>query len=244
MNAEKFDISKMILNGAAYYPEDWDESEQDKDIEMMKKAGIKIVRMAEFVWAKTEPREGEYHFGWLHRVIDKLWAAGIYTMLCTPTATPPNWVEEADPEMMMLDESGRRYTHGGRRHNCSNNPTYRKYSARIIERMAQEFGGDERVVAWQMDNEIYTYDSNCYCAHCRKGFAEHLKRKYGTVENLNRRWNLNLFSQWYDSFNRCLCRGDMSGIARKLGTNGSRLRGSLMLKFRRVLPARSLSIFR
>ena len=200
MNAEKFDISKMILNGAAYYPEDWDESEQDKDIEMMKKAGIKIVRMAEFAWAKTEPREGEYHFGWLHRVIDKLWAAGIYTMLCTPTATPPNWVEEADPEMMMLDESGRRYTHGGRRHNCSNNPTYRKYSARIVERMAQEFGGDERVVAWQMDNEIYTYDSNCYCAHCRKGFAEHLKRKYGTVENLNRRWNLNLFSQWYDSF--------------------------------------------
>lgn len=151
MNAEKFDISKMILNGAAYYPEDWDESEQDKDIEMMKKAGIKIVRMAEFAWAKMEPREGEYHFGWLHRVIDKLWAAGIYTMLCTPTATPPNWVEEADPEMMMLDESGRRYTHGGRRHNCSNNPTYRKYSARIVERMAQEFGGDERVVAWQMD---------------------------------------------------------------------------------------------
>ena len=49
------------------------------------------------------------------------------------------------------------FIHGGRRHNCSNNPTYRKYSARIVERMAQEFGADERVVAWQMDNEIYTY---------------------------------------------------------------------------------------
>ncbi|MFQ8953562.1 MAG: beta-galactosidase [Oscillospiraceae bacterium] len=70
---------------------------------------MKIARMAEFSWAKTEPREGEFHFEWLHRVIDKLWAAGIYTMLGTPTATPPNWVEELDLDMMMLDESGRRY---------------------------------------------------------------------------------------------------------------------------------------
>lgn len=137
---KKFDINKAVLLGAAYYPEDWDESEQDKDIAMMQKAGIKVARMAEFAWAKMEPREGEYHFEWLHRVIDKLWEAGIYTMLGTPTATPPNWVEQADPDMMMLDESGRRYTHGGRRHNCSNNPTYRKYSAKIVERMAQEFG--------------------------------------------------------------------------------------------------------
>lgn len=200
LRKEKFDINKEILSGAAYYPEDWDESEQDRDIAMMQKAGIKIVRMGEFAWAKMEPREGEFHFDWLHRVIDKLWKAGIYTMLGTPTATPPNWVERKDPDMMMLDESGRRYTHGGRRHNCSNNPTYRKYSARITERMAQEFGNDERVVAWQMDNEIYTYDSNCYCEHCRREFAAYLKRKYKTVENLNRRWNLNLFSQRYDSF--------------------------------------------
>ncbi len=196
----KFDINKAVLLGAAYYPEDWDESEQERDIAMMVKAGIKIVRIAEFAWSKMEPREGEYDFEWLHRVIDKLAAAGIYVMLGTPSATPPNWVEEKDPDMMMLDESGRRYTHGGRRHNCSNNPTYREYVARITEKMAQEFGADERVVAWQMDNEIYTYDSNCYCEHCRREFAKYLERKYKTVENLNRRWNLNLFSQWYDSF--------------------------------------------
>ena len=62
MNAEKFDISKMILNGAAYYPEDWDESEQDKDIEMMKKAGIKTVRMAEFVSPKIKSASGLISF--------------------------------------------------------------------------------------------------------------------------------------------------------------------------------------
>ena len=79
--------------------------------------------MAEFSWAKTEPREGEFHFEWLHRVIDKLWAAGIYTMLGTP-------VEELDLDMMMLDESGRRYTHSARRHN--HQPYSRQNSTAIL----------------------------------------------------------------------------------------------------------------
>lgn len=46
--------------------------------------------------------------------------------------TPTNWVEELDPDMMMLDESGRRYTHGGRRHNHNHirgkiQPRYRAF---------------------------------------------------------------------------------------------------------------------
>ena len=53
-------------------------------------------------------------------------------LLGTPTATPPNWVEELDPDMTMLDESGRRYTHGGRRHNHNHirgkiQPRYRAF---------------------------------------------------------------------------------------------------------------------
>lgn len=130
MDKKEFDINNAVLLGTAYYPEDWDEAEQDRDIAMMQKAGIKIARMAEFSWAKTEPREGEFHFEWLHRVIDKLWAAGIYTMLGTPTATPPNWVEELDLDMMMLDESGRRYTHSARRHN--HQPYSRQNSTAIL----------------------------------------------------------------------------------------------------------------
>ena len=53
-------------------------------------------------------------------------------LLGTPTATPPNWVEELNPDMMMLDESGRRYTHGGKWHNHNHirgkiQPRYRAF---------------------------------------------------------------------------------------------------------------------
>ena len=75
--------------GAAYYPEDWDESEQDQDIAAMKEAGLKCVRIAEFAWHKMEPKEGQFDFSWMHRVMEKLWNAGISVVLGTPSATPP-----------------------------------------------------------------------------------------------------------------------------------------------------------
>ena len=82
----------ILYLGAAYYPEDWDESEQASDIVKMKEAGINIVRMGEFAWHNMEPREGEFDFEWLHRVVDRLGKAGIKTILGTPTATPPVWL--------------------------------------------------------------------------------------------------------------------------------------------------------
>lgn len=186
--------------GAAYYPEDWDESEQESDIESMKKAGMNVMRIGEFAWHKMEPRDGEFDFSWLHRIVDKLGSAGIAVVLGTPTATPPIWVEEKDPEMLRVEDNELATIHGGRRHCCSNNPTYRKYSARITEMLAREFGNDPRVVGWQIDNEIDIMGNGCFCPCCRRGFAEYLRKKYGSIENLNNAWNLNLFSQAYSRF--------------------------------------------
>ena len=66
--------------------------------------------------------------------------------------------------------------------------------------MAQEFGQDPNIIGWQIDNEIYCVEDGCFCPHCLEDFHNKLKEKFGTIENLNQSWNLNLFSQWYDSF--------------------------------------------
>lgn len=194
-------MPKFPMLGAAYYPEAWPDSEIPKDIAMMQQAGITVVRIGEFAWKKMEPKNGEFHFEWFHDVIDRLEEAGIRVIMGTPSATPPIWLEELDPEMRMIKENGMQKQHGGRRHCCSNNPTYRKYSARIAEKMAQEFGHHPNVIGWQIDNEIAAFDG-CWCEHCRKKFSEYLRNRYDTIENLNNRWNLNLFSQAYDSFDQ------------------------------------------
>ncbi len=188
--------------GAAYYPEAWDESEQEQDIAMMRAAGISVVRIGEFAWHRMEPREGEYDFSWLHRVMDKLQKADIRVILGTPSACPPIWVEEKDPIMRLLDDLDQRHQHGGRRHCCSNNPTYLHYSLKIAEAMAKEFGRHPNVIGWQIDNEIAAFDYGCFCPHCIREFQNHLKARYGTIENLNQRWNLDLFSQAYEDFSQ------------------------------------------
>lgn len=84
--------------GVAYYPEDWPESQMDYDIAMMQKAGITVARIGEFAWHKMEPRPGEFHFDWLHQVVNRLGDAGIAVVMGTPTATPPIWLLKQHPD--------------------------------------------------------------------------------------------------------------------------------------------------
>ena len=149
--------------GAAYYPEDWDDGEQPGDIAKMQEAGLKAVRIGEFAWRKMEPKEGSFHFTWLHEVVDRLKEAGISVILGTPTATPPIWFLRKHPDAAVMNSAGIRTSHGGRRHCCSNNEAYREASASIIRAMAQEFGRDENVIGWQLDNEIYMPGDGCFC---------------------------------------------------------------------------------
>lgn len=189
---------KTPFLGVAYYPEDWPDAELDRDIAKMKELGIRAARIAEFAWRKMEPMPGEYRFDWLHTVIGKLADAGIGTVLCTPTATPPIWLGKAHPEIFVEDANGIRMSHGGRRHCCSNQPAYRDACRRITHALGREFGDDPRIIGWQIDNELdFQY---CRCDVCLSRFHDYLREKYGTVEHLNEEWNLNLFSQAYDSF--------------------------------------------
>ena len=196
-NKRGFFMEKLFL-GADYYPEDWDFCEIDEDIRKMKETGLNVVRIAEFAWSRMEPKDGEYNFGWLREVMDKLNAAGIKVILGTPSATPPKWLYNKYPEMAIQVMGGNREMHGGRRHCCSSNPDYIRESLRIAEAMAKEFGEYENLMGWQIDNEIYPF-KHCYCRHCMDNFHKHLKEKYGSVENVNKSWNLTLFSQEYGS---------------------------------------------
>ena len=191
---------KTPFLGCAYYPEDWDDGQLDYDVGMMKEAGITCARIGEFAWRKMEPAPGRYDFGWLHRVVDTLGQAGIAVILGTPTATPPVWLGESHPDVFVLQENGERAAHGGRRHCCSNNPHYLAACDGIVRAMGREFGADANVIGWQLDNEIYPWGVGCACGYCMDAYHKRLQREYGTVENLNARWDLNLFSQAYDRF--------------------------------------------
>ena len=190
-------MAKPPYLGAAYYPETWPLSYIPEDIELMQGAGCNVMRLGEFAWYRMEPKEGEYDFTWLHEAVDKMAEKGILTVMCTPTCTPPRWLSVKYPEILSVDAEGRVFPHGSRRQYCPNNPIYREYTARIVAKMAEEFGNDEHVIAWQIDNEFIP---GCCCETCQTLFKESLARKFGDIDNLNQAWGLQIWSQCYNDY--------------------------------------------
>jgi len=190
--------------GAAYYPEDWPLEQIDRDVTLMKEAGLNVARVAEFAWSRMEPREGLYDFDWLHLAVDKLAAAGIAVIMCTPTCTPPAWLSERYPEILFVSPDGGPVRHGARRHACPVSPVYREHCRRIVSRLAEEFGGDDRVIGWQIDNEVYPWAGSraCVCPACIRKFQDAMRERFGTIEKLNAAWGTDLWSMTYQSFSQ------------------------------------------
>ena len=59
---------KKLYYGAAYYDEYLPYDRLQADMEMMKKAGINLIRIAESTWSAWEPKDGEFDFSHLHRM--------------------------------------------------------------------------------------------------------------------------------------------------------------------------------
>ena len=186
--------------GVDYYPEHWPKERLTKDVQLMKELGIQVVRMGEFSWFKMEPSEGDFHFEWLDEAIEALNDAGIKTVLGTPTAAPPAWIIEKNPEILPVDEMGLTRHFGGRHHDCQSNAVYRNHIKRLVSAYTKHFADNPGVIGWQVDNELGTLFDLCTCESCTKAFQTWLKNKYKSIEALNEGWGTAFWSQGYNSF--------------------------------------------
>ena len=191
-----------IMHGGDYNPEQWLDRPDilEEDIRMMKKAGMNCATLGVFSWSTYEPREGEFHFAWLHDIMDKLYANGIYTILATPSGARPAWLDEAYPECRRVDSYGVREHHGVRHNHCMSAPVYRKKVSVIVNKLADEFGNHPGLLMWHISNE---FGGECYCPHCVKRFQDYLAEKFDhDIEKLNKAWWTTFWSHTYNDFSQ------------------------------------------
>jgi len=194
--------------GVDYYPEHWDENpskleRMDKDLSIMLENGIEMIRIGEFAWSLIEPEDGQFDFSFLDKVFEKAGKTTIKVMLCTPTATPPPWLIRKHPEILQKDAYGHTRHFGSRRHYCYNSPVYKRHVKRIVTKLAERYGQEENLFAWQLDNEFGCEDTTyCYCEDCDEAFRDYLEDQYGEIDRLNRTWGTVFWSQVYNEFSQ------------------------------------------
>jgi beta-galactosidase len=175
----------FILFGGDYNPDQWDETVLEEDIQLFKQAHINTVVFPVFSWAKLEPSDGVYHFAWLDSILDRLANAHIKVILATSTVSQPAWMSQAYPDILPVDIEGRKRTHGMRAFFCINSVSYRKKAKALATQLAKRYANHPALFGWHIANEYGTY---CYCDYCQEKFRLYLKKRYGTIEELNARW--------------------------------------------------------
>ena len=195
--------------GVCYYPEHWPQSIWKEDAKRMAEVGLSWVRIGEFAWSKMEPSPGELKFEWLDEIIDILGDTGLSVVLGTPTATPPIWMLEKYPDMLAIDKDGRPRKFGSRRHYCFSHDGYRDECIRIVTLMAERYGKNPYVGAWQTDNEYACHDTtHSFSASARSAFKNWLRARYsgsgndGDISALNEAWGNIFWSMEYESFDQ------------------------------------------
>ncbi len=190
--------------GADYNPEQWPRTVWDDDVRAMREAGVTIVSLAIFSWARLEPADGTFDFGWLDEAMDLLHANGIDVDLATATASPPPWLSTAHPEILPVDRNGNTVWPGGRQHWRPTSEVFRTYALRLVEAMASRYQDHPALVAWHVSNELGCHNVYDYSDDAAAAFRTWLTARYGTLDALNEAWGTAFWSQHYTAWEQIL----------------------------------------
>ena len=180
-----------LLYGVAYYDEYMPYERLDKDVQMMKEAGINVVRIAESTWSTLEPQDGVFDFTHIDRVLNAMHKAGIKVIIGTPTYAVPSWLVKKYPDVLAITPQGQNQ-YGPRQNMDISNKTFRFYAERVIRKIMEHVKDHPAVIGYQVDNETKAY--NTAGPEVQKQFVAYMKNKFGSLDSINRAFGLDYWS--------------------------------------------------
>ena len=195
----------FFLHGGDYNPDQWRHVPGiiDEDFRLFPLAGINSLSVGIFSWTALEPEEGRYEFGWLDDVMDRAAQRGMAVVLATPSGAKPNWMAAKYPEIRRMSGSANhapsRELQRERHNHCFTSPVYRAQVRRINEALASRYGRHPALAMWHLSNE---YNGECRCPLCLEAFRDWLRRKYGSLDALNRAWWTGFWSHGFTDWSQ------------------------------------------
>ncbi|GGY15318.1 beta-galactosidase [Streptomyces minutiscleroticus] len=198
------DPARRLAYGADYNPEQWPREVWREDVRLMREAGVNIVSVGIFSWARLQKAEDEWDFGWLDEVMDLLHAGGIAVDLGTATASPPPWLTAAHPEILPVTASGETVWPGARQHWRPTSPVFRRYALRLVRTLAERYKDHPALVAWHVNNELGCHNVYDFSDDAARAFRDWLRARYTTLDALNHAWGTAFWSQHYTEWEQIL----------------------------------------
>ncbi|BCY12799.1 beta-galactosidase [Actinoplanes sp. L3-i22] len=190
--------------GADYNPEQWPREVWPDDVRAMRAAGVTIVSVGIFSWARLQPGPEQWDFAWLDEVLDLLHGGGILADLATATASPPPWLTTAYPEILLVDQHGNTVWPGGRQYWRPTSPVFREHALRLVRELATRYAGHPALAAWHVGNEFGAHNCHDYSEDAATTFRHWLRHRYGTLTVLNRAWGTDFWSQRYTDWGQII----------------------------------------
>jgi beta-galactosidase len=188
-----------LFVGTCYQPVDRTPEQVHKDIALMKKAGLSIVRMGDLSWDYFEPEEGVYNFTHFDAVMDEMHANGIKVVLDIPGLPAPLWLHHKYPGANLVAQNGTTLFPAERYMVNISDPDYRRVVKEFADALTKRYAKHPALFAIGFDNEIGNGFMS-YSAADRERFIEWLKKRYANLDTLNQVWATQRWSRHINSW--------------------------------------------
>lgn len=183
--------TEKLYFGSAYYSEYLPYDRVEKDMEMMEKAGMNVIRIAESTWSTLEPQEGVYDFTHIDRMLNAAACHHISVIVGTPTYAVPTWLVKKYPDILAITQNGReRYGH--RQNMDITNPDYLSHAERVIRVLMEHVKDVPHVIGYQLDNETKSYGTAG--PRVQAMFVDYLKENFPDINDFNHEFGLDYWS--------------------------------------------------
>lgn len=185
--------------GAAYYFEYLPYDRIETDMEMMERAGMNTIRIAESTWSTLEPSDGVFDFTHIDRMLSAAAKHHISVIVGTPTYAIPAWLVKKYPDILAVTANGQEL-YGHRQNMDITHAAYRRYAGRVIQKLMEHIQDVPHIIGFQLDNETKSYGTAGPFVQAM--FVDKLKKQFPDIEAFNHEFGLdywsNRISDWND----------------------------------------------